>query len=171
MRYSDLYRVWKRERESSALQELPEDFYSKLGSYVKSLLEKEKELDVKSLRRQILSVEIARVGYMITSLIHLRFKKISERQASERIHVKEEVSFCKRLLSVIEERDKLIKEILAGRFSERKYVLIRFLQSVPSVMGSDMRVYGPFKAEDVAFIPVEDAKAFLERRLAVLVKS
>jgi len=37
-------------------------------------------------------------------------------------------------------------------------------------MGTDMKSYGPFLAEDVASLPVENAKVLVKQGLAVLVE-
>ena len=54
----------------------------------------------------------------------------------------------------------------AGR---RKSVL-RFLQPVPGIIGTDMKPYGPFKPEDVASVPVENAKVLVKQGLAAEVE-
>jgi DNA replication factor GINS len=51
----------------------------------------------------------------------------------------------------------------------RKSVL-RFLQPVPGIIGADMKPYGPFKPEDVASVPVENAKVLVKQGLAVEVE-
>ena len=51
----------------------------------------------------------------------------------------------------------------------RKSVL-RFVQSVPGIIGADMKPYGPFKPEDVASVPVENAKVLVKQGLAVEVE-
>jgi DNA replication initiation complex subunit (GINS family) len=52
---------------------------------------------------------------------------------------------------------------------KRKSVL-RFVQSVPGIIGADMKPYGPFKPEDVASVPVENAKILVKQGLAVEVE-
>jgi DNA replication initiation complex subunit (GINS family) len=51
----------------------------------------------------------------------------------------------------------------------RKSVL-RFVQSVPGIIGADMKPYGPFKSEDVASVPAENAKVLVKQGLAVEVE-
>ncbi|MBS7621824.1 hypothetical protein KEJ32_06920, partial [Candidatus Bathyarchaeota archaeon] len=48
---------------------------------------------------------------------------------------------------------------------ERKIVL-RFLKDTPTIVGLDLKTYGPFKAEDVASLPVENAEMLVKRGLA-----
>jgi DNA replication initiation complex subunit (GINS family) len=47
-----------------------------------------------------------------------------------------------------------------------KRVALRFLQPVPSIIGSDMKTYGPFLVEDVASVPESNAKILVKQGLA-----
>jgi DNA replication factor GINS len=49
---------------------------------------------------------------------------------------------------------------------KHKRAVLRFLADVPAVIGSDMKPYGPFKAEDVASVPVENANVLVKQGLA-----
>ena len=51
-----------------------------------------------------------------------------------------------------------------------KRILVRLLRDVPAIVGADMRPYGPFKREDVAVLPAENALALVGRGVAVEVK-
>jgi DNA replication initiation complex subunit (GINS family) len=55
--------------------------------------------------------------------------------------------------------------VVGGRRS-----VLRFVQSVPGIIGADMKPYGPFKPEDVASVPVENAKVLVKQGLAVEVE-
>jgi len=41
---------------------------------------------------------------------------------------------------------------------------------VPALVGADMKVHGPFKQGDVAFIPAENALALIRKGMAVEVE-
>ena len=49
---------------------------------------------------------------------------------------------------------------------EHKRAVLRFLRDVPAIIGADIKTYGPFKAEDVASLPVENAKVLIKQGLA-----
>ena len=49
-----------------------------------------------------------------------------------------------------------------------KRVALRFLKPVPSIIGSDMKTYGPFLVEDVASVPESNAKILVKQGLAKL---
>lgn len=46
-------------------------------------------------------------------------------------------------------------------------VMLRFLKKTPAIAGSDLKVYGPFSVEDVATLPIENAKVLVEHGVAV----
>jgi DNA replication factor GINS len=48
-----------------------------------------------------------------------------------------------------------------------KQVLVRFLKPLESFVGVDMNKYGPFQQEDVASLPLENARSIVESGLAV----
>jgi DNA replication initiation complex subunit (GINS family) len=43
---------------------------------------------------------------------------------------------------------------------------LRFLKPVPSIIGSDMKTYGPFAVEDVAAVPIENARILIKQGMA-----
>ena len=51
-----------------------------------------------------------------------------------------------------------------------KRVPLRFVKATPSIIGMDMKTYGPFKVEDVASLPAENAKMLVKQGLAVQVE-
>jgi hypothetical protein len=50
-------------------------------------------------------------------------------------------------------------------------VLVRFLQDVPMIAGVDLKEYGPFKKEDIANLPKENADSLVKSGLAKLIPS
>jgi len=51
-----------------------------------------------------------------------------------------------------------------------KRLTIRFIKSIPAIMGADLKSYGPFKAEDVATLPALNAQILIKQGLAVAVE-
>jgi DNA replication factor GINS len=49
--------------------------------------------------------------------------------------------------------------------------VVRFTQSLPAIMGVDMKTYGPFKAEDVASLPAPNADNLIRKGIAKLVET
>ncbi len=53
----------------------------------------------------------------------------------------------------------------------RKREILRFVKNIPGIIGSDMKTYGPFVAQDLASLPLENAKMLVKQGLAVLVET
>jgi DNA replication initiation complex subunit (GINS family) len=51
-----------------------------------------------------------------------------------------------------------------------KRLTLRFIKSIPAIMGADMKSYGPFAAEDVASLPALNAQILVKQGLAVLIE-
>jgi DNA replication factor GINS len=49
--------------------------------------------------------------------------------------------------------------------------IVRFTQPLPAIMGVDMKTYGPFKAEDVASLPAQNADNLIRKGIAKLVET
>lgn len=54
---------------------------------------------------------------------------------------------------------------------ENPLKVVRFTQPIPAIMGVDMKTYGPFKAEDVASLPAQNADNLIRKGIAKLVET
>ena len=180
--YDELYEAWKREKENRELQTLSKDFYSKLAEYVKSLREESRMLDRKTLKARLMLRGFENVKKSVKELIRLRYEKTLKETVAGRVVpgdvlTEEEERLHKAVLPLAESYRAFLRDVLRGRSSpvEReekpKRVLLRFLREIPAIIGSDMRTYGPFKAEDIATLPIENARILLEKGIAVEVEA
>jgi len=180
--YDELYEAWKKEKESGELQSLPKDFYSKLTDYVKSLKEESRMLDRKTLKARLMLREFENVKKLVKELVRLRYEKILKKTVAGKVVpgdvlTKEEERLHKAVLPLAESHRAFLKDVLSGRSTpvEReekpKRVILRFLQEIPAIIGSDMRTYGPFKAEDIATLPIENARILVEKGIAVEIEA
>ncbi len=175
--YNQLYAVWKKELETPELQKLPKDFYSEISSYLKKLREEGRMLDKKTAKAKLLETEMKNVKLMVYGLIWIRYKKIVKKTSEgqkppiESLTTQEEKTFTE-FLSLTEVYRNFVKTVLQGQGPElkvefkHKMAVLRFLREIPEIMGADIKTYGPFKAEDIASMPVENAKILIERGLA-----
>ena len=69
------------------------------------------------------------------------------------------------------------KDILRGQLSrvekgeKQAMTVLRFIQEIPALIGSDLKTYGPFAPEDIATLPPENARIFVKQGVAVEVDS
>jgi len=84
----------------------------------------------------------------------------------------QETSLYEKTLPSTESYLGVLDTILQGRLSKveekvkSKNVMVRILREIPAIIGVDMRTYGPLKPEDVASLPVENARILIEEQAA-----
>jgi len=175
--YNDLYEIWKRELESSELERLPADFYSRITDYLRKIGEESRMLDKRTLKASFLKKEKQNVERMIRELIQMRYKKLVRIMAEGKrvpsdVLTSEEEKIYAGASSFADAFQNFAKDILRGYLpsviseQKNKRAALRFLKDIPPIIGSDMKTYGPFKAEDVASLPIENAKILVKQGLA-----
>jgi DNA replication factor GINS len=180
--YNELYEAWKQERESADLKTLPRDFYARLADYVKKQREETRMMDQKTIRGQLLQCELKNAKKMIKDIAKLRYAKalrltLAGKDVPKDILAGEERIYSE-MLPTIELFKGFLKGLekgnLEGGLAERtvqkvgpKRLVVRFVQEIPAIIGSDMKEYGPFKPEDIATLPAENARILVKQGAAV----
>ena len=180
--YDELCAAWRCEVESAALGSLPPDFYARIADYLRRIKEESRMLDKKTVKASLLENEMQHVKRMLRELVWMRYEKlmriISENQKiPSGLLAVEETKLCAGFLSFAEAYQKFAEDLLRGQVSvvstakAHKRVALRFVKEIPAVIGADMKTYGPFLVEDVASVPVENAKILIKQGLAELVEA
>jgi len=175
--YGQLHEVWKRELEDPELTKLPLDFYVTLVEYVKKVKEESRMLDKRTLKAVLLRKETENIERMVFELIRTRYWKIVNKAArgedvSREMLTPDEEHLLGGILPAGETLSGFAADILHGRVPrtvielKHKRVPVRLLKDVPAVIGADMKTYGPFKTEDVASLPFENANVLVRQGLA-----
>jgi DNA replication factor GINS len=179
--YNELYAAWRREIDDASLGGLPPDFYAKIADYLRRIKEENRMIDKKSVKVNLLEHEAQNVKQMLEELIWARYKKLiktitqSQKLASELLTV-EEAKMSETFVTFADAYQNFAKDLMQGQVAKvdaevsHKRVTLRFSKNIPSIIGADMKTYGPFVAEDVASLPVENAKILVKQGLAVLVE-
>jgi len=181
MDFSTLYEAWKREKENNELQSLNKQFYMELSKYRQTYLEELQMLDDKTLRAQLSTENNLRIEKLFKDLVWTRYGKTCKivqggKIVSMNLLTHEEESIYKDITSSFEKATNLEKDINRGHIVQftnsntAKLGFIRFLQAIPAIVGSDTRIYGPFKVEDVASLPIDNAESLIKRGIAVKVE-
>ena len=180
--YDKLYEAWKKEKESMEIQKLPRDFYAKLADYMKKIREEIRMLDEKTTKAKLMKRELKNVKSMSKELFQCRQDKVRKKALDGEIVPKEvlteeEEKLYGEIFPLAESYQSYLKEILQGRLSriekeeKPKKMLVRFVQEIPAIVGSDMKTYGPFKPEDIATLPTENARILIKQGVAVEVEA
>ncbi len=175
--YSELLQVYEQEIAKDELTKIPSDFYLKVADYVRRLREEGRMLDRRSVKASLLKKEMQNVRKMIRVLVQVRCMKIAKR--AERMEnvppellTSEEQEICTGVSALSEKFRGLSDEILKGHTpsciiaQRHKRAIVVFSKEFPSVIGSDMKTYGPFEIEDLASLPIENARIMVNQGVA-----
>ncbi len=166
--YEKIFEAWVKEYENASLQQLDDGFFRKANEYLKSL----SKLGGEGLAAELASIKRRRVEYMLLDLKRMRLEKIlscitegkpvntdaltgNERKVYDAILRTSEIRFEEEELEELENLD------------ENALVTVRILVDLPEIVGADLKVYGPFKAEDVASLPRDNAIALIRKGAAM----
>jgi len=193
--YNELYAAWQREIDDPTLGALQLDFYTKIAEYLQHIKAEDKVLDKKSVKMNLLEHEALNVERMLKELLGARYKKIiktvtKNQKLPSELLTAEEARMCEPFVDFAKAYQNFADDLMQGQIkqiaeSDRapirvvvktetapvpKRLTIRFLKSIPAIMGADMKSYGPFVAEDVASLPPQNAQILVKQGLAVLVE-
>src|SRR5947208_15528807 len=74
--YDELQDAWKREFHNPELQPLRPGLFKDLSSYIKRLIEAQKNIDAKSLKAIVLEEEMLRLEQLLTQFLDRRLDKL-----------------------------------------------------------------------------------------------
>jgi DNA replication factor GINS len=182
--YNELFSRWKDENNNKELNPIPRDYYRRVGEQIRRLRDLLPQLDQKSTKSVLLRMEIEQTRKILRDLVTTRRLKILEfasegKTVSIEDLTREDEVLYRNILSAINSYDKETKRSFEGDIEHNnlveedtpKRILVRFLRDIPAIVGSDMRTYGPFKIEDVATLPVENATALMKQGFAIEVEA
>jgi len=171
-----LHHIVLRETESDSIQEINPDFYRNLSDFIGDL--KKQEFD--GVESKIKETIIDTATELTSLLINIRLDKISKLDKIDFKNLLDEEKF---ILDAEEEQRERTEMILSATINGKskflesisqnhktKTVVIRFLQEVDEIIGADLEKYGPFKTEDIATIPYENAQALIAKNIATKVR-
>ena len=167
--HSDLYKAWKSEKSSSLPQPLPTELYQRATMYLNGVNAELSTTDVHTIQGRLLVKEKEMTERLLNELRQVRIQKIIS-AAQNQIPI-QSASLTEHELSILDNIKKLLSSIgelpmpqESGLTNE--LIVVRFLEDIPEIVGVDLRIYGPFKKEDVASLPTPNAHA-LEKQGAV----
>ena len=173
---NSLHNTVLRETENDSLLEIKPNFYRNLSDFIGNL--RKQEFD--DVENKIKDTMIEMASELTSLLIHIRLEKISNSDDFDISHLLDEEKF---ILDSQEEQNERTEMILSATINGKskflellaenhkiKKVVIRFLSEVDEIIGADLEKYGPFKAEDIATIPYENAQALIAKNIATKVR-
>lgn len=170
---NSLYSVLLREIENDQVQEIDPEFYKTLSEYLGKL----KSEGYDGLENKIKNRLVEMITQITFLLLKTRIEKVASQDELDYTNLLDEEKFIVESQQQLQERKEMIlSATLNGRTKllesvskkhKTKPITVRFLKDFDQFVGSDFTKYGPFKAEDIATIPNENAQALIAKNISV----
>jgi DNA replication factor GINS len=191
IKIEEIYNILKREIQlTSGPQSIPPDFYLNISNLISKLknntTEKELEDENTKIKREKISNQIKNnlIDLFIESVTLLficRCKKtFNINKTKETFDFSNLTNEEKYVFYGNKEREYRINIVLNTLFDGKprtlekivssineNYIIVRFLDSMEQFVGVNMNKYGPFKKDDVAILPFENARSIIENNKAI----
>ena len=167
-----LHHTVLREIENDSILEIDPSFYRNLADFIGNLSKQEFE----GVENQIKNTMVEMATELASLLIQIRLDKILQTGSFEIGLLLDEEKF---ILDSQDDKkgkiDMIISATINGKSKfleslandhKTKKVVVRFLKDADVLTGADLETYGPFKIEDVATIPYENAQALITKNIA-----
>ncbi|MCA9828324.1 MAG: DNA replication complex GINS family protein [Nitrosopumilus sp.] len=170
-----LHHTVLREIESDSILEIDPNFYRNLSDFIGNLRKQEFDGIENKIKDSMIEMAIE----LTSLLIKIRLEKISKPSDLKISHLLDEEKFIFDSQENEQERIEMITSAIINgksKFLESlsqhhktKKIAIRFLNEVDEIVGADLEKYGPFRTEDIATIPYENAQALIAKNIATKV--
>ena len=167
-----LHSVVLRETENDSIQEIDPNFYRNLSDFLENL--KKQEFD--GIESKIKEALIEMTSELTSLLLRIRLEKIINSDGIDFTNLLDEEKF---ILDAEEQKRERTEMVLSATINGKskflesisynhkiKPVVLRILKEVDQIVGADLEKYGPFKPEDIATLPYENAQALITKQAA-----
>jgi DNA replication factor GINS len=172
----NLHVIVMQEFQTDEPRELSTDFFRNLSNFIGKLKNEEYDGIEKKTKNEIISTATK----LTELLINKRLEKISMlSKISYSILTDEEKFVIDSNDEMNERKNMIISGIINGKSKfleitstkhKTKPVTVRFVKEFEEIVGVDLEKYGPFKPEDVATIPNENAQALISNGIVLKVR-
>ena len=170
----NLHVIVLQEFQTEEIQELNTDFFRNLSNFIGNL--KNEEYD--GIENKTKSNMITIATSLTELLINKRLEKMSSESSYSTLTDEEKFIFDSND-EMNERKNMIISGIINGKSKflettstkhKTKPVTVRFVKEFDEIVGVDLEKYGPFKPEDIATIPNENAQALISNGVALKVR-
>jgi DNA replication initiation complex subunit (GINS family) len=166
--------AWQAEQETNDLQKLPDGLLVQVKDLVKATAAAAAASGTSRLQAIVTRQELKMVEYLWNDLLKQRKHKIQAAlEALGEINESYLLGFEVDLYQILkgaathyEAAKRVVPEIERKLSDGSEYVLIRVLEDQDAIMGADLRTYGPFKKEDLVYMPRDNADILVSNKKA-----
>ena len=170
-----LYTLALAEVQNTEIQQLKPDFYGTLSQFLGKL--KIEEYD--GIEKKTKNTLVDLFSSLTSLLINSRLEKISNGNFDRNNLLDEEKFIMDSDQEMNERKDLIIHSIINGKSKlvesisndyKTKPTVIRFLKNADEILCVDSEKYGPFKEEDIATLPNENAQELISNKIATKIR-
>jgi len=167
-----LHSIVLQEHENNSIQKIDSTLYNSVSKLIGNL--KSQEYDGPEGKIKIGLVNM--LTELTSSLLKTRLEKAILNNADHSALLDEEKYILNSQEEMIERKEIILSGIINGKSkllesitqdNKTKLIAVRFLEEVEELSGADAKKYGPFKPEDIATLPYEDAQNLITKKSAV----
>jgi len=172
----NLHIIVLQEFQTEEPQELSTDFFRNLSNFIGKLKNEEYDGIEKKTKNHIIMIATS----LTELLINKRLEKITTMPKISYSTLTDEEKFVIDSNDEMNERkDMIMSGIINGKSKfleitstkhKIKLVTVRFVKEFDEIVGVDLEKYGPFKPEDIATIPNENAQALISNGIALKIR-
>jgi len=169
---NSLYAIVLRETENETTQEIDPDLYNLISNFIGKLKREEYDNIEAKIKDELVEITTK----LTTLLLNIRLEKVKNCDSLDFSNLLDAEKFVLDGEEETRERTEMIlsatlngKSKLLESISYRhktKSTVVRFIKEMDQIMGADLEKYGPFKTEDIATIPYENAQALIAKKIA-----
>ncbi|MHA2407605.1 MAG: DNA replication complex subunit Gins51 [Candidatus Ranarchaeia archaeon] len=185
--YQVIQQLWKNELEEETLIPVKDTFWRDTQKYIEKLRLNLDKASPDSLQAGLVQLELQKTKFMVKDLLLRRrmklVKLLSEGKPETDNLSSLESKISKGAVKTFLDLEQFLDASLKGEeftpeeqetpkkrqksrkttTSEPQYLFVRFKTDLPQIIGVDSKTYGPFKKEDVATLPKENALPLIKR--------
>ena len=171
-----LYSILLRETENDSVQEVDPELYISISNFVGKL----KSEGYDGIEAKVKDSLVNMLTELTSLLLKIRLEKATNSTKIDYSNLLDEEKF---ILDSDEEKHERMDIILSSTLNGKsklldsvatknktKSTVVRFLKETDQMVGADLAKYGPFKVEDVATIPYENAQALISKKVATKIR-
>jgi len=181
MNFEELRSLHRKEKNSSQLTGVNDDFFIELKSF---LAEKKAQYLEHLKNGSLASEDFANIERMAREVLEIRERKILKKAfhatmtsdtSAVSLLCKEEKKLFNNIYEVVNEYKRVLDSLLsigakpkkARREKGLNMLSLQIIEKVPAFVGADMKEYGPFEKGQLVELPAEIAEILLARKIAV----
>jgi DNA replication initiation complex subunit (GINS family) len=160
--YADIQKIYMNEKAATELQKIDDCFYYDAADLLTKIEVEHRE----HISKKIFEIFERRRNKMVFAALRSGQKELANMLPAEKKFygkIAKDLEDYKEVLSGEQAKES---EDKTGVNTQVKKVKVKFLMPFPSIIGSDMVHYGPFKDGDVADMPLDNAKVLVEEEAA-----